>query len=357
MLSFADLYKFVIHNEEKLTKKLEETNIQNIENTTPMAGKALLTYHSIKAHKTVPILQHFQEKFDKNADLSVVPFCKQLSINSKVREFASKINITFIIQEQQQDPIAKNILDNLDKHKDFRLQHGVLFFKNKIFSTKKISTQIILSLHLSTHLTHRIIYKILQQYLHCKYLKKLTRLVVKSCGLCEIHNPMDYLDDNTTSHLFRPSASLETVYIDHVLFTNAVRANNKRYIGILSIQCGYSAYLLSQLVTSLSLSATIEAIRKVNALVNFRGTHFKADNFSTFVSKDFHNYIESIGCSISHTLPYSSRSNALVESAHNPLRTLLRIFHDSGLTNIVEAFEAAVISYNLGMAYAETLIW
>ena len=265
------------------------------------------------------------------------PLIKQPLDSIETISMASK-EVTWenIIKAQREDAACLKQIRQVERGHDvanlYRIEHGMLVRKRYpekqwnhpgnslavIPSTNsEMVTNIIATLHYGHHGYKKMLVTI-RRLFYISGIKKLVLEFVRGCHICSILR-LRTMKRDENDHLFIPDHPMQIIDIDFIYMTKI-----RGYQYILSMIDRYSKKAFAVACTSMKSSAVIKALD--NLFMNHGIPEMvTGDNQASLLrSTEVMNYCRSVNCRIKTSIPFNSRSNALVESQNGALRYTLK---------------------------------
>ncbi len=216
----------------------------------------------------------------------------------------------------------------------------------QIYVPRPLITQFIASVHAIGHPSDRKMRKQITRYFYHPEMRRLTKTIAQGCKICLDYKNYGPNNQMPEGMLRPPRYPRDILYID-LFYMRPARFRGKRYIGVLNIVCGFSAYTWAQLLTAQDTDYLLTIFESIVPHIG-PVSEIRSDGASNLcVNEKVATYVKELGISPQVTIAYNSKSNGLCEVMNKLLRQQILFFCETFKGSWPSHFHRAKQALNL----------
>ena len=216
----------------------------------------------------------------------------------------------------------------------------------QIFVPRPLITQLIASVHAIGHPSDRKMRKQITRYFYHPEIRRLTKTIAQGCKICldfKNYGPNNQMPEGV---LRPPRYPRDILYID-LFYMQPARFRGRKYIGVVNIVCGFSAYTWAQLITAQDADYLLTIFESIVPHIG-PVSEIRSDGASNLcVNEKVATYLRELGINPQVTIAYNSKSNGLCEVMNKLLRQQILFFCETFKGNWPSHFHRAKQALNL----------
>ncbi|CAF4407179.1 unnamed protein product [Rotaria sp. Silwood2] len=286
-------------------------------------------------------------------DITNIPKFTSDSLNTSTEENRIiPFSIEELIQAQQNDNYAKNILNNIKKYKNYIIKHNLLMRKLNHpvpYVPQGDFRKTILQIYHDTAANgahfgrDKTIHKIKQRYFWPSMYKDINNYI-KSCILCAQFNPRRQKNPGTLRPIKAPDGVWQLVSMDfHGPITPTSQRGNKYIISLTDV---LSKFVVTKAVRD-NTAQTVVRFLKEDIISKF-GTPkcILTDNGTHFTSTLMNELIKQIGTTHLYSTPYHPQTNGQVERYNSTMDAKIAALSNLRKTDWDDQLPFVTFNYN-----------
>ncbi|CAF3894349.1 unnamed protein product [Rotaria sordida] len=331
-----------------LISKSTQTDFSDIKNQSSIVA-AVQTRAMKLRHQTL----NDPNDGTKSAQDSLTSSSANQTLNNSMKENRIiPFSIEELIQAQQNDNYAKNILNNIKKYKNYMIKDNLLMRRSKPsvpYVPQGDFRKTILQIYHDTAANgahfgrDKTIYKIKQRYFWPSMYKDIDNYV-KSCILCAQHNPRRQKTPGKLRPIKPPEGVWQLVAMDfHGPINPTSRRGNKYIICLTDI---LSKFVVTKAVRDNTAQTAVKFLKE--DVISKFGTPrcILTDNGTHFTSTIMNELIKQIGSTHLYSTPYHPQSNGQVERYNSTMDAKIAALSNIQKTDWDDQLPFVTFNYN-----------
>lgn len=274
------------------------------------------------------------------------------SNNLKIENRIIPISIKDLIEAQQNDNYAKNILNNIKNYKNYLIKDNLLMHKLKHivpYVPQGALRRTILQIYHDTAANgahfgrNKTLHKIKQRYFWPSMYKDIDNYI-KSCILCAQYNPRRQKTPGTLKPIQPPEGVWQLVSMDfHGPITPASQRGNKYIISLTDV---LSKFVVTKAVRDNTAQTVVRFLKE--EIISKFGTPqcILTDNGTHFTSALMNELLKQIGATHLYSTPYHPQTNGQVERYNSTMDAKIAALSNLNKTDWDDQLPFVTFNYN-----------